>query len=127
MPELENNKVIAIFQELAGDRAFKLRGTHYPADINTRITTALTNETASDSEVLRQDGVGFHLVDWNEDAAFIVALILFPERFTDEEIRDGVESFLIHAPAHILEAARLAGYSTKNIFLENPQDPKTGK
>jgi hypothetical protein len=105
----ETDKVIALFRELVGDRALKLEGRHYPADVNTRITAALTEGPIEEKDLLKKDGIGFHLVDWQRDAAFIVALILFPERFTNEDIRDEVDSFLCHVPAHVLEAARLGG------------------
>ena len=113
-----------MFRELVGERANKLNASHCPADINTRITTALIEDGgySSTEEVVRRDGVGFHMVDWQSDAAFIVALVLFPERFTNEEIREGVDGFLVHVPAHILEAARLGGYPTKNIFIDEPKE-----
>jgi hypothetical protein len=57
-------------------------------------------------------------VDWNADAAFLVSVILFPERFTPEELRAGVDMFLLHVPAHVLAAARLGGYEAKDIFLD---------
>lgn len=114
------DKVQSIFQGLAGDRATILRGNHYPAEVNARITAALHGEelTTGSGGRVRLDGIGFHLVDWNAEAAFLVALLLYPGEFTDEEIRDGVQKFLIHAPTHCIEAARLGGYSTENIFLE---------
>lgn len=65
-----------------------------------------------EAEILNPDKIGFHLIDWQAEAAFIVALALYPERFTDEEIREGVEGFLIHAPSHVVEAARLAGFAS---------------
>ena len=119
-----DDKALQIFRELVGNRADRLNGSHYPADVNSRITAALSSDApdASDAAVLRRDGIGFHLVDWQHEAAFLVALVLYPERFTDEEIRDGVESVLLHAPAHILEAARLGGYQTTNIFDTNSND-----
>ncbi len=122
-----DDKALQIFRELVGDRASKLDGSHYPADINSRITQALNADAKDSSEaaILRRDGIGFHLVDWQHEAAFLVALILFPERFTDEEIRDGVESVLLHAPAHILEAARLGGYQTTNIVDINSNDTQS--
>lgn len=121
---MADDKVIQIFRELVGERSQRLGGSYYPADVNSRITKALTEEGDDSAEepLLRSDGIGFHLVDWQHDAAFIVALVLFPERFSDEEIREGVERFLVHVPAHVLEAARLAGYETKNIFLDEPKD-----
>lgn len=120
-----NNKTIEIFRELVGERALKLKGSHYPADVNSRITAALLQDEAAPSteEVLRRDGIGFHLVDWQSNATFLVALTLFPERFTDEEIREGVDDLLGHVPAHILEAARLGGYSTENFFAQDSDNP----
>lgn len=121
---MSEDKAIQIFRELVGERANKLDGSHYPADINTRITTALIEDGGnfSTEQVQQRDGIGFHLVDWQNDAAFIVALVLFPERFTDQDIREGVDRFLVHVPAHVLEAARLGGYQTENIFIEKPKD-----
>jgi len=45
-----------------------------------------------------------------------------PKRFTDEEIREGVDNLPIHVPAHILEAARLGGCKAENVFaIENDE------
>ena len=110
-------KVQFIFQEIAGERALTLRATYFPANITSLIRDALAPD-GTDEAILSKDQIAFHLTDWQADAAFIVALHLFPERFTPEDIRDGVESFLLHVPAHILAAARLGGYGTKDIFSE---------
>ena len=115
------DKVQSIFERLVGDRAEILRGDCYPSPINERITSAiLGGDLGSNLEdPVRLDGISFHLVDWNADAAFIVALLLFPDEFTDEEIRQGVALFLVHVPAHCMEAARLGGYSMENPFIED--------
>lgn len=113
-----SDKVEAIFRELAGDRAAMLIGTRLPASITSTITVALAAE-AGDDEIFHADQIAFHLTDWNSEAAFLVALQLFPERFTPEEIREGVEAFLIHAPHHVIAAARLAGHPTDDIFRED--------
>lgn len=65
---------------------------------------ALTPQFGSE----RAREIAFHLLDWNSDAAFIVALLLFPERFTKLEIAAGIDTFLIHAPNHIPLAQKLA-------------------
>jgi len=117
-----HDKVIAIFRELAGEKSERLDATRYLADVNSRITAALAGEKEED--VLHQDKIGFHLVDWQADAAFIVALSLYPERFTDEEIRDGVLAFLLHAPSHVVEAARLAGQPYDNFAETKKEEPK---
>lgn len=120
-------KVQRIFEKLVGERAAVLKRDRYPAEINDRITAAiLGGELASNvHDPVRLDGIGFHLVDWNSDAAFIVAMLLYPNEFTDEEIRDGVELFLVHAPMHCMEAARLGGYSIDNPFLDDDDENST--
>lgn len=107
-------KVREIFHEMAGDRVATLAADKPAASINAVIREALMAEY----DVTTSDEIGFHLVDWNAEAAFLVALHLFPERFTKEEIRDGIRALLIHAPAHIRAAARLAGHPSDDIFLE---------
>ena len=123
-----DKKVRSIFERLVGERAGVLNGERYPREINDRITSAiLAGELGSNTnDPVKLDQIGFHLVDWNADAAFIVAMLLYPEEFTDDEIRDGVEGFLVHAPAHCIEAARLGGYSTENPFLENEEPRQLG-
>ncbi len=117
-PPSVREKVDAIFRELAGKRASALEATRFPAPITSTITAALASEGAGEEEMLAKDKVAYHLTDWNAEAAFLVALHLFPERFTAEDIREGVEAFLIHAPAHVIAAARLGGYPTEDIFAE---------
>ena len=114
-------KVEAIFRELAGERAATLDATRLPATIASTITAALAAEDAGEEQVLHADQIAFHLTDWNAEAAFLVALHLFPERFTPEEIREGVLGFLLHAPHHVIAAARLAGHPTEDIFREDDQ------
>jgi hypothetical protein len=69
-------------------------------------------------QVLCADQIAFHLTDWSSDAAFIVALHLFPERFTSEEIEAGVGLFLCHVPIHVIAAARLAGHQAEDLFRD---------
>jgi hypothetical protein len=107
-------KVDAIFRELVGDRATQLRG-----NVNARRANDILGQAlAEDLDPLKADQLAFNLVDWNSDAAFLVGVILFPERFTPEELRVGVDMFLIHAPNHILTAARLGGYEAKDLDLD---------
>jgi hypothetical protein len=93
------DKVGVIFRELAGERARALDGTILPAAITSAITAALSSKDSTEQEVLHKDEIAFHLTDWNCDAAFLVALHLFPERFTPEEIRAGVDLFLVYVPS----------------------------
>lgn len=115
-------KVGAIFRELAGKRASALDGTILRAAVTSAITAALSSEDATEQEILHKDEIAFHLTDWNSDAAFLVALHLFPERFTPEEISAGVGLFLVHVPAHVIAAARLSGNSTDDIFATGDDD-----
>ena len=108
-----DEKMLAIFREIVGERSERLKGGKSLADSIERIASGLRKENIQQSQ-----DIGFHLMDWQAEAAFLVAVALYPERFTDEEIQDGVEGVLIHAPHHILEAARQAGYEPQNIFDE---------
>ena len=104
------DRVATIFRELVGDGADQLTvGIPSAQQIAHK---ALAHEF----DDKRAFDIAFHLTDWNSDAAFIVALLLFPERFTPDEIRDGIEDFLIHAPNHVAAAAKLRGYPVEDIF-----------
>jgi hypothetical protein len=113
------NKVSEIFAEFGQNRARNLEPNIPARTIKDSLATALS----ADYPIEIADQIAFHLVDWNADAALLVALHLFPERFTPEEMRTGIEMFLIHAPAHVIEAARLGGYPTENIFTEGDDEP----
>jgi hypothetical protein len=112
-------KVEAIFRELAGNRAVTLDATRLPESITATIKAALVAKDAGEAEILHSEKIAFNLTDWSAEAGFLVALHLFPERFTPDEIRDGVEAFLIHAPHHVIAAARLAGHPTDDIFRDD--------
>ena len=103
------DKAIAIFRELVGERADMFRTC---PEVKRRAETALgecfDEGTAYD--------IIFHMTDWSSDAAFVAALLLFPERFTDEEIRKGILDFLVHAPNHVAAAAKLHDFPIQDIF-----------
>ena len=109
-------KVAAIFRELVGERASRLDGSHYNHDTAAAIAGALAS--SPDDRTARD--IAFNLTDWASDAAFIVALQLFPERLSAAEIADGVEDFLIHAPNHVAAAAVLSGHPAEDIFGVTP-------
>src|SRR5262245_43135290 len=89
-------KVLDIFAELTGDRSRRLDGRVVASAAMDAITVAL----APSYGVEKAADIAFHMADWNSDAAFVVALHLFPDRFTDEEIGAGIGLFLCHAPHH---------------------------
>ncbi len=68
-------KVLALLRELAGERAHQIE-VAVPTAQQT-IAQALADEQA---QIARD--IAFHWTDWQSDAAFILAVILFPERFT---------------------------------------------
>ncbi|QIF00184.1 hypothetical protein [Roseimicrobium sp. ORNL1] len=104
------DKAIAIFRELVGDRAdqFAVPIPDAQQAAQSALTGDFNDKTAFD--------IAFHMTDWNSDAAFVAALLLFPERFTPEEIREGIEEFLVHAPNHLAAAAKLQGYPIQDTF-----------
>src|SRR5262245_57805779 len=109
-----DQKVLEIFKNCAADRLDRLRG-----DVPARVPNDLIMQALEERFGLeRANEIAFHLVDWNSDAAFLLAVILFPEKFTKEEIEQGVDLFLVHVPAHVRAAAELAGYSSDNIFKD---------
>lgn len=105
-------KVNAIFNEMAGDRASALLGNMPARAANDILGKALSSGCALE----KADEMAFHLVDWNSDAAFLVAFMLYPERFTSDELSAATDMFLIHVPAHVMAAARLGGYEALDIF-----------
>ena len=101
-----------IFRVLVGERAEQLATPTAIPKAQAIIAKALRSRFP---ENIAYD-IAFHLTDWHADAAFIVAILLFPERFTPAQIRDGVEQFAIHAPNHTAAAAKLCGFPIGDIF-----------
>ena len=111
------DKVLAIFTELVGERAIRLDGSEISQAAKDAITLAL----APDRGVQQASKIALHMADWNWDAAFIVALHLFPEKFTPEEIDAGVGLFRCHATNHIREACRLTGTYVWESFPDDDE------
>jgi len=107
-------KVRDIFAELSPDRAEVLSGHRLAKNIIFRIKAVFSRDYGA----RKASALGMHMSDWNYDAAFIVALHLYPERFTDEEIEAGIGLFLTHAPNHIRAACQI----TKQYVWENFPD-----
>jgi hypothetical protein len=64
--------------------------------------------------------IAFHLSEWFEEAAFIVALQLDPKRFSNAEIDAGVSGVLAHVLDHVWEAVRAAGGPLPYLPDETP-------
>ncbi len=97
-------KVAVIFAELVGECAKRLDGSVIAEPAMSTIASALAEQYGE-----KAHDIAFHIADWNSDAAFVVALHLYPERFTLEEIEAGIGLFLTHAPNHIRAACGLTG------------------
>ena len=80
------------------------------------VTRCIVTALSGDVPAANAQDVAFHVTDWVSDAAFVVALHLFPDRFTSTEIRTGILNLLIHAPNHLAAAAHLAGYPISDVF-----------
>lgn len=113
--ETVKRKVCDMFFEMVGERANRLDGSVVSATARSAVTAALVGKHGPK----RATEIALHITDWNWDAAFIVALHLFPDRFKAEEIDAGIGLFLTHAPNHIREACRLTG---QYVWEDFPED-----
>jgi hypothetical protein len=99
-------KTQAIFAKAFGKRAallFKGASTARMIDtIQAAFARRMHREKAS--------SVGFHIGDWAGDAAIVLALHMFPERFTGEEIRDVVDFVAAGLPYHCAALGTHFGY-----------------
>lgn len=109
-------KTREIFGELSADTADEKWSDGFNQLIGAIQPALIADEI---DETIASD-ISFHLSDWYDDARFMVALQLFPERFTQDEISTGVMAFLIHVPNHVAAAAKLHGLPVEDIF----DDPK---
>jgi len=107
------NKAYENFREFFGNKS-----SCRTPDVEDRIAKAIANGSSKKKCLKKAKELGFHLMDWHSNAEFILALSLFPERFTDAEIRQGVIWFLVHAGYHILEAARLIMVPLRSHFRD---------
>lgn len=101
--ESVSKKVLDIFTELAGERSRRLDGGGAALATMDTVAAALRHQYGTEKAY----EIAFHMCDWNSDSAFITALHLFPERFSAEEISEGIDDFLVHAPYHIRAACGL--------------------
>jgi hypothetical protein len=114
--ESVGRKVVAIFAELAGERARRLDGSVIAEPAMSALERALVEQYGEKAR-----DIAFHMADWNSNAAFVVAVHLFPERFTPEEIAAGVGLFLVHAPNHIRAACGLTGHYVWESFPDDDE------
>jgi hypothetical protein len=98
-------KVQGLLRAVAGDLADRVSATTLHRVVIRRIKQAHVIDLGADDA----SRLGMHMSDWAGDGAFLLALHLFPDQFTDEEVRDGVARFLAHAPNHIRAACGITG------------------
>jgi len=105
-------KAREIFREFLGDKRCNT------LDVQDRIAKAVAEGTTKKKFLKKGLEIGFHMMDWHGDARFLIALSLFPDRFTNAEIRQGVIWFLNHAGYHVPEAERLIMYPTRTNYRD---------
>lgn len=66
--------------------------------------------------------VGFHLGDWASDAALVLALHMYPERFTGEEVRHAADYLAAGLPYHC--AALAAHFGNESLARSGISDAK---
>ena len=111
---MDVTEVVETLMARAGGQLENLGPSSHAREVIARIEKAIAPDFGSNSP-----DIAFHLSDWSSDAAFLVALHLFPDEFSDEQIREGVIGFVVHAPNHAAEAGKLAGYPVEDVFSEN--------
>ncbi len=103
-------KVSEIFRDLVGDRAANLTPP-IPPSAGIILKTLLEEHP----DQVAYD-ITHHLTDWAEDGAFLTALHMFPEKFSETEVRMGIDMLLVHVPNHLAAAAKLSGEPVEDIF-----------
>lgn len=107
----EQDPVMQIFGAFHEARQ-NIRPDRVASDVQDRIASALSSEYGEEAS----NEIAFHLSDWTHEAAFLTALHLKPEAFTDEEIRDGVDALTIHASSHLMAATHWARQPLRDVF-----------
>ena len=89
-----------------------------PRDLSSRRQARLAKRLAAAFEQLadaparirrqRMRDFVFHMRDWESDLFALEKLYRAPERYSAEQFRRVLGGFLIHVPAHLIQAARLA-------------------
>jgi hypothetical protein len=92
-------------------KAFGERGAHlFTASSTVTMTDTITAAFARRVSREKAHGIGFHLGDWAADAALVLALHMFPERFTREEVRYAADYLAAGLPYHCAALGALFGY-----------------
>lgn len=106
------DKTAQIFKELCHDHFGNLIDLSRPKSANIGLDLAIRIRRIFSERFGKQKAREFanHVTGFPSDTAFLVALFLFPDRFTDEEVAAGIRCFGIEASFHAVEIARLLKY-----------------
>ena len=74
----------------------------------------------------RREDFAFHMIDWMDDLFQLAKLYRSPHRHSQREFDRILSGFLIHAPAHIIQAARLGAWFS-DVFGPEPIFIGSGK
>jgi hypothetical protein len=101
-----SKKAMAIFKKAFGERAAHLFTGASTIQMGHTITAAFARHVRRE----KAQDIGFHLGDWAHDAALILALHMFPEKFSREEIRRVTDFVAAGLPYHAAALATHFGY-----------------
>jgi len=99
-------KAKAIFKKAFGERAAHLFTGASTIQMGQTITAAFERHVRRE----KAHDIGFHLGDWAHDAALVLALHIFPEKFSREEIRCMTDLVAAGLPYHAAALATHFGY-----------------
>jgi hypothetical protein len=108
------HKVEQILNAAFGDKAVRVFSSQNVGQTMRVIVEAF----ASEMDSKKAEELAFNMADWGGNAAFVVALHLFPERFTADEIREATRSLAFHVPYHANNVADILGVSERAIPLK---------
>lgn len=60
--------------------------------------------------------LGFQMGDWGRDAARLLLLHLYPEKFSKSEVKDIVMGFVIHVPNHLAAACAVLDWPAQDVW-----------
>lgn len=109
------DKTAQIFQELCPSHYRNLLDPAKPKSVNVGQELAIKVSRIFSERLGHEKAQEFalHVTGFPSDAAFLVALFLFPERFTDDELAAGIRCFGIEASFHAVAIAKMLNYTNE--------------
>jgi hypothetical protein len=105
-------KAERLLKRAFGDRAKRL-GWGTPG-----LVAMAAIETAFKRDLGLKDAheLAFHMSDWGRDAAKLLLLHLYPEKFSKLEIDEIVRGFVIHVPNHLAAACAVLNTPAQDVW-----------